>query len=148
MMTLLRRAGLLRSFSTTQFPDIFQEKNRLRFADKASRMKPLRRTTNKDEDPSKQASVLIPLVTVKGEPSLLFTTRSLSLNAHRGEICYPGGKFDEHYDKSIEDAALRETEEELGIDRKQFEIWAKLPPLPSRDGKTGVTPVVARLKVI
>jgi len=67
------------------------------------------------EDPSKQASVLIPLVIVKGK-SLLFTARPLSLNAHRGELCFPGVKFDEHYDKSIEDSAPREPGEELGID--------------------------------
>ena len=96
---------------------------------------------------SKRAAVLIPLVSVDGEASLLFTARSRQLRNHRGEICYPGGKFDDTSDTTILDAALRETEEELGINRSLFDVWAELPPLPSRDGKTAVTPVVAMLKV-
>ena len=50
-------------------------------------------------------------------------------------------------DKNAEDAALRETEEELGIQRHSFDIWAQLPSLQGRDGKTAITPVIALLKV-
>lgn len=63
------------------------------------------------------------------------------------QVCYPGGKFDARHDTCAEDTALRETEEELGIDRRQFQVWSKLPALPGRDGKSLITPVVALLKV-
>ncbi len=72
----------------------------------------------------------------------------LHFSKFKGEISYPGGKFDPRYDKSSIDTALRETEEELGLQSKSFEIWAELPPLPSKDGKTSVTPVVALFKVL
>ena len=51
-------------------------------------------------------------------------------------------------DKNAEEAALRETEEELGIQRHSFDIWAQLPSLQGRDGKTAITPVIALLKVL
>ena len=79
--------------------------------------------------------------------SLLFTARSSALRTHAGEISFPGGKFDTKLDKNAEDTALRETEEELGIPRGSFEIWAQLPSLQGRDGKSAVTPVIALLKV-
>jgi len=95
---------------------------------------------------SKNASVLVPLVIVGNDPSLLFTQRSLRLNAHAGEVCYPGGKFDPRFDTNLIDTAFRETEEELGIDRSCFQLWETLPSLKGRDGKSSVTPVVALLK--
>ena len=79
--------------------------------------------------------------------SLLYTTRSSNLRSHGGEISFPGGKFDS-VDKNAEDAALRETEEELGIQRHSFDIWAQLPSLQGRDGKTAITPVIALMKVL
>lgn len=78
--------------------------------------------------------------------SLLFTERSSNLRSHGGEISFPGGKFDS-VDKNAEDAALRETEEELGVKRDLFDIWAQLPSLQGRDGKTAITPVIALMKV-
>lgn len=78
---------------------------------------------------------------------MLFTTRSSSLRSHGGEISFPGGKFDTELDITSEDTALRETEEELGINRGSFQVWAQLPSLQGRDGKTAVTPIIALLKV-
>ena len=136
----------LRSFSSQQLPAqvIFSFDSKSSFIEKVNRMKLAYPST---KTMSKRAAVLIPLVSVDGEASLLFTARSRQLRNHRGEICYPGGKFDDTSDTTILDAALRETEEELGINRSLFDVWAELPPLPSRDGKTAVTPVVAMLKV-
>lgn len=96
---------------------------------------------------SKNSSVLVPLVLVGNNPSLLFTQRSLALNAHAGEVCYPGGKFDPRLDKNFLDTAFRETEEELGIERNNFQLWDTLPSLKGRDGKSFITPIVALLKV-
>jgi len=62
----------------------------------------------------RRASVILPLCTVDGEPSILFTERSHNVNRHKGEVCFPGGMVDE-VDASIVDAGLRELHEEVGI---------------------------------
>jgi len=41
---------------------------------------------------------------------------------HSGEMAFPGGRFDKERDNSLQDTALRETEEELGIPRKNIKI--------------------------
>lgn len=78
---------------------------------------------------------------------MLFTARSSSLRSHGGEISFPGGKFDKELDITAKDTALRETEEELGINKESFQVWAQLPSLQGRDGKSAVTPIIALFKV-
>jgi nudix motif 8 len=53
---------------------------------------------------SKRASVVIPLLHHNGEPSVLFTKRSVSLRRHPGEVCFPGGMVEDNLDKTIVDA--------------------------------------------
>jgi 8-oxo-dGTP pyrophosphatase MutT (NUDIX family) len=67
------------------------------------------------EQPVRPAAVLIPVVDHK-EPTVLLTQRSAHLNEHAGQIAFPGGKIDA-IDGSPRDAALREAEEEIGLDR-------------------------------
>ena len=69
------------------------------------------------------------------------------MRIHGGEISFPGGKCDSKLDSSAKDTALRETEEELGIPKQCFEVWAQLPLLKGKSGETVVTPIVALLKV-
>ncbi|WP_226582019.1 NUDIX hydrolase [Halobacillus litoralis] len=61
-------------------------------------------------------SVLLPLIKKDGEVHVLFEVRSHQLRRQPGEICFPGGKIDPH-DPTPKQAAIRETEEELGIHR-------------------------------
>jgi len=67
------------------------------------------------EAPVRPAAVLIPVVD-HAEPTVLLTQRSAHLKEHSGQIAFPGGKIDAT-DKSPRDAALREAEEEIGLDR-------------------------------
>ncbi|GFR58329.1 nucleoside diphosphate-linked moiety X motif 8, mitochondrial [Elysia marginata] len=91
------------------------------------------------------AAILVPLCTVKGEPSLLFTLRSTRLKKHRGQVSFPGGNVDET-DADITFTALRETQEELGIDPARCEVWGQLRALPTSMSKRRVVqPVVARI---
>ncbi|MEO0729321.1 MAG: CoA pyrophosphatase, partial [Pseudomonadota bacterium] len=65
--------------------------------------------------PPREAAVLIPIVAT--DPlTVILTTRSAHLPSHAGQIAFPGGKI-EASDKGPLDAALRETEEEIGLDR-------------------------------
>jgi 8-oxo-dGTP pyrophosphatase MutT (NUDIX family) len=67
------------------------------------------------EQPIRPAAVLIPVVD-HPEPTVLLTQRSPHLADHAGQISFPGGKIDA-IDASPLDAALREAEEEVGLDR-------------------------------
>ena len=75
----------------------------------------------------------------------MYTKRSPRLSSHAREVCFPGGKKDEK--ESFIEAALRESNEELGLDPKNIEIWTSLPPMSSKDvDGTAVTPVVGIVK--
>jgi 8-oxo-dGTP pyrophosphatase MutT (NUDIX family) len=67
------------------------------------------------EQPIRPAAVLIAVVD-HPQPTVLLTQRSAHLNDHAGQISFPGGKIDPT-DASPLDAALREAEEEVGLDR-------------------------------
>lgn len=87
------------------------------------------------------AAVLMPIVMRIEGPTLLFTQRTAHLTDHAGQVSFPGGRV-EASDVSPVDTALRETEEEIGLDRRHVEVLGSLP-----DYRTGtgfrVTPVVA-----
>ena len=67
------------------------------------------------------AAVLVPLVERPEGMTVLLTRRAEHLNDHPGQISFPGGRI-EAYDKDVIDAALRETEEEIGLDRSHIEV--------------------------
>src|SRR3954469_18453717 len=71
------------------------------------------------EKPERPAAVLIPVVD-HPEPTVLLTQRSPHLSSHAGQISFPGGKIDAT-DASPLDAALREAEEEVGLQRDFIE---------------------------
>jgi 8-oxo-dGTP pyrophosphatase MutT (NUDIX family) len=61
-------------------------------------------------------------------PDLLLTERSHDMRSHPGQVSFPGGKVDDT-DVSAEAAALREAEEETGLDPAGVEVFASLPEL-------------------
>ncbi len=86
------------------------------------------------------ASVLIPLVLRPEGLSMLLTQRTAHLTDHAGQISFPGGRA-EDYDASPVETALRETAEEIGLDRRHIEIIGMLPDYVTGTGYR-VTPVV------
>lgn len=74
-------------------------------------------------------STLVPIVQVNGQLHLLFEVRSSKLRRQPGEISFPGGKKEPG--ESFEEAAIRETMEELNISRKSIEVIGKLSPVSS-----------------
>eukprot|EP00118_Oscarella_pearsei_P028317 m.311558 g.311558 ORF g.311558 m.311558 type:complete len:242 (+) comp79749_c0_seq1:41-766(+) len=89
-----------------------------------------------------RAAVLVPLFQSPSDGSLhvLLTRRSMKVSSHKGEVCFPGGRVDAD-DKDATDTALRETEEEIGLPRKDVEIVCHLPEIFSRN-MVRVRPVV------
>ncbi|HZD26831.1 MAG TPA: CoA pyrophosphatase [Alphaproteobacteria bacterium] len=68
----------------------------------------------------KPAAVLVPIVE-RDEPTVLLTKRTDHLHHHAGQISFPGGRVEEQ-DAGVVETALRETEEEIGLDRGFVEI--------------------------
>ena len=69
------------------------------------------------------AAVLIPVVERNGEDHILFELRSSRID-QGGEVCFPGGRIEAG--ESSEETVLRETEEELLIDRSRIGLIAPL----------------------
>jgi 8-oxo-dGTP pyrophosphatase MutT (NUDIX family) len=82
-----------------------------------------------NEAGARHASVLIPVVG-SPEPTLVFTVRTDTLPSHKGQISFPGGSIDPE-DVSPEAAALREAQEELGIDPQLVRILGRLDSVPT-----------------
>ncbi len=87
------------------------------------------------------ASVLVPLVQRDSGLQVLLTRRSEHLRDHAGQISFPGGRA-EPFDLSVVDTALREAQEEIGLDRAQVEVIGQLPVYTTVTSYV-VTPVVA-----
>lgn len=79
------------------------------------------------EDTAFRSAVLVPLVENEGEWHVLFEVRSLTMRKQPGDISFPGGRIDLE-DASPMAAALRETEEELGVDRNTVQVLGELSP--------------------
>ncbi|MBR1120395.1 CoA pyrophosphatase [Bradyrhizobium lablabi] len=95
------------------------------------------------EQPVRPAAVLIPIVD-RPEPTVLLTQRSPNLSSHAGQISFPGGKIDAT-DASPLDAALREAEEEVGLNRGFVEPIGYLDLYGTAFGFR-ILPTVAKVK--
>ena len=93
-----------------------------------------------DETRLKCAAVLVPLVWESDRWSLLFTRRTDHVESHKGQVSFPGGGCDEG-ETTPEETALREAEEEVGIDPHSVRILGRLSNLITITSFR-VTPVV------
>ena len=73
----------------------------------------------------RHAAVLIPIFKEGEEYKILFTKRTSLVDAHKGQISFPGGRIDEE-DSSPEMTALREAEEEIGLKREDVEVLGRI----------------------
>ena len=87
------------------------------------------------------ASVLVPLVMRDGGLTVLLTERAKHLSSHSGQVAFPGGKVDPGDADAVE-TALREAEEEIGLERRFVQVLGTLPIYTTGSGFL-VTPVVA-----
>ena len=91
-------------------------------------------------DVARPAAVLIPVI-ARDELTVLLTQRSDNLSTHAGQISFPGGRVDPD-DASIIAAALREAEEEIGLDRRFVEPLGFIDSYRTGTGFR-ISPVVA-----
>lgn len=95
-------------------------------------------------DEFRPAAVLTPLFWQDNQIHVLLTKRSEQLKHHPGQVSFPGGGFDQ-VDTTIRQAAIRETEEEIGIDASFIEVVGYLDDIETNTGFY-VTPFVGILK--
>jgi 8-oxo-dGTP pyrophosphatase MutT (NUDIX family) len=86
------------------------------------------------------AAVLVPLVVRDEGLSVLLTLRADHLNDHAGQVSFPGGRH-EPADATVTATALREAQEEVGLDPSRVEVLGALPEYLTGTGFR-VTPVV------
>jgi 8-oxo-dGTP pyrophosphatase MutT (NUDIX family) len=91
-----------------------------------------------------RAAVLIPLLLKRDGLSVLLTQRTDHLHDHAGQISFPGGRMDPT-DFDPNHTALRESEEEIGLNPQGVEIVGHLPQYLTVSGYS-VTPVVGLVK--
>ena len=86
------------------------------------------------------AAVLVPIVDRPEGMSVLLTQRTPHLTAHAGQISFPGGRIEEG-DPDATAAALRETEEEVGLSRDHITVIGRLDTYVTGTGFE-ITPIV------
>ncbi len=92
----------------------------------------------------REAAVLVPVVDTGGEARVVLTRRTANLRQHSGQIAFPGGAVDLG-DASAEAAALREANEEIGLDPGLVEPIGRLPHYLTVTGFR-ITPVLSIVK--
>jgi len=93
--------------------------------------------------PIRPAAVLVPIVE-RDQPMVLLTQRAQHLPDHPGQISFPGGKIDKG-DADPKAAALREAEEEIGLDRAAVEPLGYLDLYMTTRGYR-IVPLIARVQ--
>ena len=90
-----------------------------------------------------RSAVLFSIIPYESKPyDLILIHRSNLGTRHRGEMSFPGGKFEEDKDKTLKDTALRETVEEIGVSKESIKIIGCLDDFPTMT-KYIITPFVA-----
>ena len=81
----------------------------------------------------KPAAVAVLFNITDNEPCVLVIKRASSLSHHGGEWAFPGGMIEE-IDGSPMDAALRETNEEIGVSGEDIDLWCGMAPVDTSTG--------------
>ncbi len=90
----------------------------------------------------KKAAILVMLYPKHNETYILMIKRALHLKSHAGEIGFPGGVYEKDEDKSLLATAIRETQEEVGVQVEASQVIAQLPIVNTRLGFE-ITPFVS-----
>jgi 8-oxo-dGTP pyrophosphatase MutT (NUDIX family) len=119
----------------------------LHLADLSTR---LRAALEPDPDPepagADRLAAVLALLVGSSDPTLIFTVRATSLSRHAGEVSFPGGLLDPG--ESPAGAALRETQEELGLDPALTQLLGAMSPVQTHVSGILVVPFVGMLAAL
>jgi len=101
----------------------------------------LGRFTPPDDGSGRESAVLVAFAAVADGPGILLIERAATMRTHAGQAAFPGGAADPG--ESPEQTALREAQEEVGLDPTSVQVVATLPALFLAPSGFVVTPVVA-----
>jgi len=93
---------------------------------------------------SREAAVLVPLIERHGELSVVFIRRSDRVESHRGQVAFPGGRV-EPSDATLLDTALREANEEVGIEPGVVDVLGGFPTMKTIQSAMAVASFVGLL---
>lgn len=108
---------------------------------------PCKYTEYKMRPNPRKAAVLALFFNHRQNVHLLFTQRALTLKHHKGQICFPGGRYEES-DQNFTTTALRESAEELGLPPQDIQILGRLSPLYIPSSHNLVYPIVGWLRTL
>ncbi|HEY5013926.1 MAG TPA: CoA pyrophosphatase [Acidimicrobiia bacterium] len=91
------------------------------------------------------SAVLLALFEADGEARIILTKRPETMPTHQGEIAFPGGKLDPLVDTDLRATALREAEEEIGLEPGLVEIVAELDGIGTLASRFVIAPFVGLL---
>ncbi|KQQ42673.1 NUDIX hydrolase [Nocardioides sp. Leaf307] len=100
----------------------------------------LTRFTPPADGSARQGAVLMLFAEGERGGELLLTERAHDMRSHPGQVSFPGGSVDPG--ESVEEAALREADEEVGLDPASVELFGRLPELWLPPSNFAVTPVL------
>jgi 8-oxo-dGTP pyrophosphatase MutT (NUDIX family) len=92
-----------------------------------------------------ESAVLVPVYRDTGGRLVLILIRRSAHGIHGGQIAFPGGKRDAH-DASLRDTALREANEEIGLDPAHVEFLDDLPIVDTQSTGFRIAPFLARVR--
>ena len=93
------------------------------------------------DDTLKAAAVLVPLFAREKQYHVLYTQRSDEVNFHKGQVCFPGGTREES-DSSLLATALREVQEEIGLNPEDVEVIGELDDITTVTSGYIISPFV------
>ena len=88
------------------------------------------------------SAVLLPIYYKQGQYYILFTKRTEKVKAHRGQISFPGGAYEEG-DGTLVNTALRECAEEIGLSAEGVEVLGELDDSITTTSSYVISPFVA-----
>lgn len=92
-----------------------------------------------------RAAVLVPLSCTADGIRIVLTRRAHALRHHRGQVAFPGGRFDRHRDDSLLATALREAAEEIGLKADAVRVLGALPEIRTISSGFVISPFVGQV---
>ena len=93
---------------------------------------------------TREAAVLVPIIERADDLSIVYIRRSDLVESHRGQVAFPGGRVDP-VDTTLLDTALREAQEEVGIEPDAVDVLGGFPTMSTVSSGMLVAPFVGVL---